>query len=79
MISLRFVPPGQQIVNWRQVLPTFLTLAAMLAGFLSILVAIQGLGLADADPQHAGKLYRWSALLIMLAMILDGLDGNVAR
>jgi len=79
MINLRFVPPGQQIVNWRQVLPTFLTLAAMLSGFLSILVAIQGLGLADADPQHAGKLYRWSALLIMLAMILDGLDGNVAR
>ena len=65
-------------MTWRQVIPTLFTLAAMLAGFLSILVAIQGLGVA-ADPKHAGALYRWSALLIMLAMILDGIDGNLAR
>ena len=79
MINLRFLPPGQKVINWRQMLPTMLTLFAMLSGFLSILVAIQGLGCAEANPAHAGKLYRWSALLIMLAMILDGLDGNLAR
>jgi CDP-diacylglycerol--serine O-phosphatidyltransferase len=70
---------GVKIVNWRQLLPTLLTLAAMLAGFLSVLVAIQGMTIAGVDSHHAGKLYRGSALLIMLAMILDGLDGNVAR
>ena len=71
-------PPRVQVLSWRQLLPTLFTLGAMLSGFLSILVAIQGLGL-PSDPQHAGALYRWSALLIMLAMILDGIDGNLAR
>ena len=40
-------------MTWRQMVPTAVTLAAMLAGFFSILV--------------------------MLAMILDGIDGNLAR
>lgn len=60
-------------MNWRQVLPTAITLAAMLAGFFSILVAVEGIHLERHD------LYRWAALLILLAMILDGFDGNLAR
>jgi len=51
-------------------------MAAMLVGFLSILVAIQGMGV---PPGQAGRFYRLAALLILLAMILDGLDGNLAR
>lgn len=66
------------IINWRQAVPTLFSLAAMLSGFLSILMAIQGM-VAAADAHHAGTLYGWSALLIMLALILDGIDGNVAR
>jgi len=49
----------------------------MLAGFLSILLTIEGLRQTDIDI--AGRFYRWAAELIMLAMILDGLDGNLAR
>lgn len=60
-------------MNWRQAVPTAVTICAMLAGFLGILVTIEGIR-TDVD-----ELYRWSALLIMLAMILDGIDGNVAR
>ena len=45
----------------------------MLAGFLSILVTFEGMHMARPD------LYSSAAQLIMLAMILDGLDGNVAR
>ena len=60
MRRLRFLQPGQQVINWRSGLPTLLTLAAMLAGFLSILVVIQGIGVSETDPAHAGKLYRWS-------------------
>jgi CDP-diacylglycerol--serine O-phosphatidyltransferase len=59
-------------MNWRQGIPTSVTLAAMLAGFLSMLVTFEGM-------QGQQELYRWSAQLIMLAMILDGLDGNLAR
>jgi CDP-diacylglycerol---serine O-phosphatidyltransferase len=65
--------PGQPLINWRQFLPTLLTLLAMLAGFLSILVTFEGM--RTENPQ----LFSRAAQLIMLAMILDGLDGNVAR
>ena len=61
------------IFNWRQAVPSFITLLAMLAGFLSILVTIEGMS------SHSPHLYRLAAQLIMLSMILDGLDGNVAR
>jgi CDP-diacylglycerol--serine O-phosphatidyltransferase len=60
-------------VKWRQVVPTTFTMLAMLAGFLSMLVTVEGM--------RTGNSHRYleSAQLIMLAMILDGLDGNVAR
>ncbi len=55
-------------MTWRQLLPTAVTLAAMLCGFFSMLLALEG-------SEH----FILSAQLIMLAMILDGLDGNLAR
>jgi len=61
-------------LNWRQLVPTLFTLAAMLCGLLSILYVVQGFH--GETPQH---WYRLSAKMIMLAMILDGLDGNIAR
>jgi CDP-diacylglycerol--serine O-phosphatidyltransferase len=61
-------------MNWRQIVPTLFTLVAMLCGLLSILYVVQGFH--GDDPEH---WYRLSAKMIMLAMILDGLDGNVAR
>jgi CDP-diacylglycerol---serine O-phosphatidyltransferase len=62
-------------VTLRQIIPTSVTVAAMLAGFLSILVTVEGMRVGA--PGH--PYYRWAALLIMLTMILDGLDGNLAR
>jgi CDP-diacylglycerol--serine O-phosphatidyltransferase len=64
------------VLNWRQLIPISITLAAMLCGFFSILVTMESRGQLIED---AGLYHRWAALLIMLAMILDGLDGNVAR
>ncbi len=49
-------------------LPTLCTLAAMLCGFFSLLLALEG-----------KPYYLLSAQFIMLAMILDGLDGVLAR
>jgi CDP-diacylglycerol--serine O-phosphatidyltransferase len=60
-------------MNWRQVIPTAVTILAMLSGFLSILVIVEGI--RTGDTGH----YLWAAKLIMLAMILDGMDGNLAR
>lgn len=67
------------MMKWRQAVPTSVTLTAMLSGFLALLLTIEGMR-ADSGlhpPQH--PYYRYAALLIMLAMILDGLDGNLAR
>ncbi len=52
--------------NWRQFIPTIITLMAMMSGFISILLALEG-------------KYLVAAQAIMLAMVLDGLDGNLAR
>jgi len=61
-------------MTWRQAVPTAITMGAMLAGFLSILFVVDGMRMDEA-----GGYYSRAALLIMLSMILDGLDGNVAR
>ena len=55
-------------MTWRQFIPTVITLLAMLCGFFSMLLSIEG-------SEH----FLLSAQFIMLAMVLDGLDGNVAR
>jgi CDP-diacylglycerol--serine O-phosphatidyltransferase len=53
-------------MNWRPLIPFLFTSAAMVAGVMSLLEAA------------TGNLFA-SAQLIMLSMILDGLDGQVAR
>jgi CDP-diacylglycerol--serine O-phosphatidyltransferase len=63
-------------LNWRQLVPTLFTLGAMLCALLSILFVVQGFHAPEAD---SAVFYRLSAKMIMLAMILDGIDGNVAR
>ena len=47
-------------------LPNIVTLAAMFCGFYSIISAING-------------IYIQSAIFVLFAMVLDGLDGRVAR
>lgn len=63
-------------LTWRQLVPLAITLMAMLCGFFSILVTVESM---NETAARAGEMHRWAALLIMLAMVLDGLDGNVAR
>ncbi len=54
-------------------LPSLLTLSAMMAGFYSIIQSVK--------YHETGDLLslRYACLVILLAMILDGLDGRVAR
>jgi len=65
-------------LNWRQMIPTVITLGAMLSGFLSIVYVVQAFQLVN-DPMKMNTCFLDAAKLIMLAMILDGIDGNVAR
>lgn len=47
---------------------------AMLAGFFSLLLTAEGI-----HVDNPALFFGWSAKMIMLSMILDGLDGNLAR
>lgn len=60
-------------IDWRLLIPNLVTIAAMLAGFSSILIAIRGIATEDTN------CFNLASRLIMLTMILDGLDGNLAR
>ena len=53
-------------MTWRKILPNLVTVSAMLAAFFSIVNSAEG---------H----FELAAKLIMLCLILDGLDGNLAR
>lgn len=70
----------RQFLNWRQIVPSLITLGAMLAGFLSILSVVWGFHSGSIEAVHEmNRHYLNAARLIMLAMILDGIDGNLAR
>ena len=53
-------------MTWRKIIPNLFTLAALVAAVISILKAAHG-------------EFMESSQLIMLCLILDGLDGNLAR
>lgn len=55
--------------HWRVLIPMIVSCGAMLAGFASIIMG--------AEKTEASFLI--AAQLIMLSMILDGFDGNIAR
>ncbi|WP_213880680.1 CDP-diacylglycerol--serine O-phosphatidyltransferase [Pseudomonas sp. dw_358] len=58
-------------------LPNLFTTANLFAGFYSIINSISAQS-AD-DPQLASKYFAYAAIAIFVAMILDSLDGRVAR
>ena len=53
-------------MTWRKIVPNLITIAALLAALFSMV-------------QSAHGNYMLAAQLIMLCLILDGLDGNIAR
>jgi CDP-diacylglycerol--serine O-phosphatidyltransferase len=59
-------------------LPTLFTVGNIFLGFIAILRSIQG-SLSMANPDLAARQFAFAAQAIGLAMILDGLDGRVAR
>jgi len=54
-------------------LPSAITLISVLCGFLSIVLSINAVGTSERT------LFTQSAFLLILAAVLDGLDGRVAR
>ncbi len=59
--------------SWRRIVPSLVTLSALFFGFAAILATLESMRLG------LPHLLARSAQYIMLALILDGLDGNLAR
>ena len=59
------------------VLPNILTLANAGCGLLAISKAIDAL--ASGDPARFASLLEMSCWLVLIATVLDGLDGRIAR
>lgn len=59
--------------SWRRIAPTMVTLAALFFGFASILASMESVRRGDLS------LIPRAAQNVILALILDGLDGNLAR
>ncbi|MFH0880873.1 MAG: CDP-alcohol phosphatidyltransferase family protein [Lentisphaerota bacterium] len=53
-------------MSWRKIVPSLFTMLAMMAGFFSMISTAEG-------------EYVLAAQLIMLSMLMDGLDGTLAR
>jgi CDP-diacylglycerol--serine O-phosphatidyltransferase len=61
------------------VLPTLFTAGNILLGYVSILRCIQGAALAASGAAGAADHFTVAAQAIIAAVVLDGLDGRIAR
>jgi CDP-diacylglycerol--serine O-phosphatidyltransferase len=60
-------------------LPTLFTAGNIFLGYLSILRSFQGSLLVASDPANAASNFETAAKCIGVGMLLDGLDGRIAR
>jgi len=62
----------------RYLIPSSVTLTSVLCGWYSIVCSLKG-GLEIADPLRAAALFGKASVAIGLAIVLDNLDGRIAR
>ncbi len=70
--------PDRRPTRIAYALPTLFTAGNMFLGFLAVMRAFEG-SLAGAGTPAAAEHFAFSAKSIGVAMILDGLDGRIAR
>jgi CDP-diacylglycerol--serine O-phosphatidyltransferase len=78
----RFIRPpgsGRRPRRAAYALPTLFTAGNIFLGFLAILRAFQGAMLAGAGNLGANHNFQVAAIAIGVAVVLDGLDGRIAR
>jgi CDP-diacylglycerol--serine O-phosphatidyltransferase len=72
-------PPRKSPPRAAYALPTLFTAGNIFLGYLSILRSIQGALVYPSNQAAAAQDFRVAAQCIGLAVILDGLDGRIAR
>ena len=71
--------PGRRPRRAAYALPTLFTAGNIFLGFLSILRAFQGAMWASAGHKGSNSFFEVAAAAIGVAVLLDGLDGRIAR
>ena len=71
--------PDRRPTKVAYALPTFFTAGNMFLGFVSIMKAFEGSMAAQSDPSAAEPFFQLAAQMIGLSVLLDGLDGRIAR
>jgi CDP-diacylglycerol---serine O-phosphatidyltransferase len=72
-------PPAKQPRRAAYVLPSLFTAGNIFLGFLSILRTIQAAMIYATHPQEGAEQFAFAAKVIGFSVLLDGLDGRVAR
>jgi CDP-diacylglycerol---serine O-phosphatidyltransferase len=73
-------PPRKGIKRGIYLLPSALTIGNILCGFYAVINSAKGYQLLErADPVLAGQLFDNASRAIGYAVLLDGLDGRIAR
>jgi CDP-diacylglycerol--serine O-phosphatidyltransferase len=81
-LSRRFMGPGAEgrpRPRAAYALPTLFTAGNIFLGFISIMRSIQGALLAGSGPAAPNSHFDLAAIAIGWAVLLDGLDGRIAR
>ena len=72
-------PPGKRPRRAAYALPTLFTAGNIFLGFLAILRAFQGALLGNSGNLGSNPHFEFAAKAIGVAVVLDGLDGRIAR
>jgi CDP-diacylglycerol--serine O-phosphatidyltransferase len=72
-------PEGRPRPRAAYALPTLFTAGNILLGFVSIMRSVQGALLTGAASTGSNPHFEMAAILIGWAVVLDGLDGRIAR
>jgi CDP-diacylglycerol--serine O-phosphatidyltransferase len=72
-------PPRRRPHRAAYALPTFFTAGNIFLGYLSIIRSIQAVVSFPTDPALAAASFEFAAKCVGFAVILDGLDGRIAR
>jgi len=72
-------PDGRPRPRAAYALPTLFTAGNVLLGFVSIMQSVEGALLAGSGKTGANPHFQMAAIMIGWAVLLDGLDGRIAR
>jgi CDP-diacylglycerol--serine O-phosphatidyltransferase len=72
---------GRRVRRGAYLLPSLFTMGNVLLGFYAIVLGLRSTGIVSRDPALGEPLsgFKWAAIMIFIAALIDGVDGRIAR